>query len=53
MREADVMVETSPAPAFVVAEAALLFEIEIIALDAPAQFGEPDQFGETRFRRQG
>jgi len=37
------VVEAAPAAAFVMADADFLFQIEIIALDAPAQFGEMDE----------
>ncbi len=37
------VMEAAPNTAFVVAEAKLLFEFQIIALDPPAQLGEPDE----------
>ena len=37
------MVKASPAAAFIVAEADLLFELEIVALNPPAQFRLIDQ----------
>ena len=39
------MVEAAPAAPFEVAQPDLLFELLIVALDAPAQFGEIDQTG--------
>ena len=48
------MVEAAPAAAFIMAKADLLFELLIIALDAPAQFDgvdesvEGDVFGQGR-----
>src|SRR3982074_802751 len=46
------MVKAAPSSAFVVAEPDLLFEVLIIALDAPAQFGEIDQPAEADALRQ-
>ena len=37
------MVETAPAAAVVLAEALLLLQVQIVALDAPAELGEEDQ----------
>ncbi len=47
------MVEASPAPAFIMAQAKLLLEFLIIALDAPAQLGRVDEPVERRIGRQG
>jgi hypothetical protein len=41
--ERGVMVEASPCSAFEVIEADLLLELLIVALDAPAKFGEPHE----------
>jgi hypothetical protein len=41
-----VVVEASPATAFVVTEADLLLELLIVPLDAPAQLGLVDEVGE-------
>ena len=46
------MMETAPAAPFKMAEPDLLLELLIIALDAPAQFGEIDQTGEANVVRQ-
>jgi hypothetical protein len=40
------MVEAAPAAPFVVAEPDLLLEVLVVALDAPAQFGDVDQSAE-------
>src|ERR1700693_2165652 len=40
------MMEASPSAAFVVAEPDLLLELLVIALDAPAHFGDIDQLTE-------
>ena len=37
------MMEAAPAPSFVVTKPDLLLELLIVALDAPAQFGDVDQ----------
>jgi hypothetical protein len=47
------MVEATPAAAFVVAEADLLFQLLIIAFDAPAQFDGVDELVEGDVGRQG
>jgi hypothetical protein len=47
------MVEASPATAFEMTEADLLLELEIVALDAPAQLGLADEIGELGLHRQG
>src|ERR1700730_16633307 len=38
-----VMVKAAPASAFIVTEAKFLFEVLVIALDAPAHLGDEDQ----------
>src|SRR3954451_13393567 len=47
------MMEAAPAPSFVVPEAQFLFQLLIIALDPPAQFGQIDQAIERHVRRNG
>ena len=46
------MMEADPAAALVVAKPDLLLELQIIALDAPAQFGSVDEGLETDLGRQ-
>ena len=41
------VVETSPASPFIVAEADLLFQVLIVTLDAPPEFRGVDQIGEA------
>src|SRR6202051_4068217 len=41
-----VMVETSPAAPFIVAEPDLLLEVLVVPLDAPAHFGDVDELPE-------
>src|SRR3954449_5987085 len=47
------MVEAAPAASLVVSQAQFLFELLIIALDPPAQFGQIDQAIEGHVRREG
>src|SRR5260370_28622090 len=47
------MVEAAPAATFVMAEADLLFQLLIIAFDAPAQFDGVDELVEGDVGRQG
>ena len=47
------VVEAAPPTSFEVAEPDLLLELLVIALDAPAQFGEIDQAAETNVFWQG
>src|SRR5580692_10285211 len=44
--------EAAPSAAFVVPEADLLLELQVVALDAPAQHGEIDELTEAGARRQ-
>ena len=44
------MVKPAPAAPLVVAKPDLLFEVLIIALDAPTHFGDIDQVAEFSFR---
>ncbi len=46
------MMEAAPAASLKVTEPDLLLQLLIIALDAPAQFGEIDQTGEANILRQ-
>ena len=48
-----VMMEATPAAAFIMPEPDLLLEFLIIALDAPAQLGSVDQIAECDAARQG
>ena len=41
------MVEAEPSAALIVTEPDLLFELLIVALDAPAQLGKIDEFAEA------
>jgi hypothetical protein len=45
------MVKTPPASPFEVAEAKLLFEFVVIALNAPTQLGGVDELAERNVRR--
>src|SRR5216683_2438619 len=45
--------KATPPPALEVIEPELVLELLIIALDAPAQFGEAHKLGDRRRRRQG
>ena len=47
------MVKAVPTAAFEVAETKLLFELLVVASDAPAQLGEAYQFVERSAGRQG
>ena len=47
------MMETTPATPLVVSQAQFLFELLIIALDPPAQFGQIDQAIEGHLQRNG
>src|SRR5690242_20084847 len=47
------MMEAAPAASLVVPEAQFLFQLLVIALDAPAQFGQIDQAIEGHIRREG
>src|SRR3954447_9146144 len=47
------MMKATPAPPLVVAEPDLLLQLLIVPLDAPAQFGLADEFGQGRLGRQG
>src|SRR4051812_39519343 len=47
------MVETAPAASLVVSQAEFLFQLLVIALDAPAQFGDIDQAIEGHVRQDG
>ena len=47
------MVETAPAPPLVVPEPEFLFELLVVALDPPAQFGQMDETIEGGVLRQG
>ena len=46
------MMEAAPATPLKVSEPDFLFQLLIIALDAPAQFGQIDQTGEANILRQ-
>jgi hypothetical protein len=48
-----VVVEAAPPTSFEVAEPHLLLELVIIALDAPAQFGDVDEAAESDVAWQG
>lgn len=48
-----VMMKPAPVTAFEMAEPKLLLEFLIVALDAPAQLGQPHEFLEWSARRQG
>src|ERR1700704_1975720 len=48
-----VMMKAAPAASLIVSEPDLLLELLIVALDAPAQFGEIDQLAEADLLRQG
>ena len=50
--ERDVVVKASPGAALVVIEADFTFHVLVVALDAPAQFGGPDEFFEGSVFRQ-
>src|SRR3982750_3742244 len=47
------MMEAAPAASFVVSKAQFLFQLLVIALDPPAQFGQIDQAIEGHVRRNG
>src|SRR5215210_2467547 len=47
------MVEAAPAASFVVSQAQFLFQLLVIALDPPAQFGQIDQAIERHVRWDG
>src|SRR6266849_8609677 len=47
------VMEASPPAAFEMVEPELILELLIVALDAPAQFGEADEVGDGRRRWQG
>src|SRR5262245_41563521 len=47
-RERRVVVESSPASAFVVVEADLLLQVLEVALDAPSELGSVDERGDRR-----
>src|SRR3954469_5159515 len=47
------MMEAAPAASLVVSKAEVLFQLLVIALDPPAQFGQIDQAIEGRVRRDG
>src|SRR3954451_6239591 len=47
------MMEAAPSAPFIVAKADLLFELLIVPLDTPAQFGKVDELPEAHTRRQG
>src|SRR4030081_2812827 len=47
------MMKAAPAASLIVSEPDLLLELLIVALDAPAQFGEIDQLAEADLLRQG
>src|SRR4029453_7267972 len=47
------MVEAAPAPALEVIQAQFVFELLIVALDPPAELGQPDEGGDRGRRRQG
>ena len=47
------MMEAAPAAPFIVSQAQFLFQLLVIALDAPAQFGQIDQAIEGHVRRDG
>src|SRR5436305_2091401 len=47
------MMEAAPAAPFIVSQAQFLFQLLIIALDAPAQFRQIDQALEGHVRRDG
>src|SRR3982750_209356 len=47
------MMEAAPAASLVVPQAQFLFELLVIALDPPAQFGQIDQAIEGHVRRKG
>ena len=47
------MMEAAPAAPFIVSQAQFLFELLVIALDAPAQFRQIDQAIEGHVRRDG
>src|ERR1700722_2637809 len=46
-----VVMEAAPSAAFVVPEADLLLDLQVVALDAPAQLGDIDEATETGARR--
>ena len=45
------MMEAAPAAPFEVPEPDLLLELQIVALDAPAQLGKVDELAEADIRR--
>src|SRR3954447_19381313 len=47
------MMEAAPAAALVMSKAQFLFQLLVIAFDAPAQFGQIDQAIERYIRRDG
>src|SRR5688572_18203093 len=47
------MMEAAPATSLVVSKAQFLFQLLVIALDPPAQFGQIDQAIEGHVRREG
>ena len=49
--EAGVVVEASPSPPFIGAQAKLLLELAIIPLDAPAELGRGHEIAPRRVRR--
>ena len=51
--ERDVVMEASPGAPFEVIQAQLAFQLLIVALDPPAQLGEPRPRTKRRLRRQG
>ena len=47
------MVEAAPTASFVVSQAQFLFQLLVIAFDAPAQLGQIDQAIKGHIRREG
>jgi len=47
------MMEAAPASPFEVAKTNLLFELVVVALNAPAQFGDVDKLTESNVRGKG